>query len=198
VLAAHQRDRVLAAALEVFAGRGYRATTVDDLVAAAGIGVGSFYALFSGKEGCFLSLYDRVVADARGQVAAAVPPPGACSWAERALAGLRGLLDLVDAEPARARIVVVEAPTAGPAAERRYAETVAELTAHLRAGRGDARMSAAAAPEHFEDAAVAGLAWVLHRRLVGGEGPQVAGGRTVAADLLPPLGGFLVSPFERR
>jgi AcrR family transcriptional regulator len=58
VIAEHQRRRLLAAAAEVFADRGYTATTVEDLVAAAEIGVGSFYSLCSGKEECLLALYD--------------------------------------------------------------------------------------------------------------------------------------------
>ena len=62
--------------------------------------------------------------------------PSEAPWADRVLAGLGSLLELVAAEPDRARIVIVEAPTAGAGGrEARYAETVAELTAILREGR---------------------------------------------------------------
>ena len=61
--------------------------------------------------------------------------PSEAPWADRVMAGLGALLELVAAEPDRARIVIVEAPTAGAAGEARYAATVAELTAVLREGR---------------------------------------------------------------
>jgi len=74
VMKSHRRERVLDAATEVFAKRGYPATTVDRIVAAGKVGVGSFYAHFDGKEDCFLAVYDRIVADARERISAAIPP----------------------------------------------------------------------------------------------------------------------------
>jgi AcrR family transcriptional regulator len=185
VLAEHQRDRVLAAATEVFAGRGYQATTVDHIVSASRIGVGSFYALFEGKEDCFLRLYDRIVAEAGERIEAAAGPEE--PWADRVLAGLRVLLELVDAEPDRARIAIVETRTAGPAAEARYGETVARLIEILREGRS-VEAGGEQPPAAFEDAAVHGLAWVLHQRLAA-EDPAVAG------ELLPEMAEFLVAPY---
>jgi AcrR family transcriptional regulator len=185
VVEEHQRDRVLAAATGVFAGRGYQSTTVDHIVAAARVGVGTFYALFSSKEDCFLRLYDRIAAEARVRVVAASPSEAA--WADRVLAGLGSLLELVAAEPDRARIVIVEAPTAGAEAEARYAATIAELTAVVREGRA-VSPGAETPPASFEDAAVAGLAWILQQRL--------AERRPVAArQLLPELAGFVVEPY---
>jgi AcrR family transcriptional regulator len=87
----HQRQRTLTAAAAAFAERGYNETTVDDIVAAARIGIGSFYALFSGKEECVLALHDRVVSDARERATAALPDDG--TWSERFRAGLRALLE---------------------------------------------------------------------------------------------------------
>jgi AcrR family transcriptional regulator len=185
VVEKHQRDRVLAAATGVFAGRGYQSTTVDHIVGAARVGVGTFYALFSSKEDCFLCLYDRIAAEARERVVAAAPIEA--PWADRVLAGLGELLELVAAEPDRARIVIVEAPTAGAAAEARYAGTVARLTAILREGRA-VGPSGEGPPASFEDAAVAGLAWILQQRL--------AERRPVAVEeLLPEIAGFVVEPY---
>ena len=186
VVEAHQRDRVLAAAVAVFAGRGYQSTTVDHLVEAAQIGVGSFYSLFDGKEDCFLRLYDRIVAEARERIAAAGPD---VPWADRVRAGLRELLLMVAAEPDRARIVLIEANTAGAAGARRYAATVAELTAVIREGRPAEGRGEEVPPPSFEDAAVAGLAWVLHQRLAAGE-------PVVVAELLPEMEGLVIAPYE--
>lgn len=163
----HQRQRTLSAAVGVFAERGYRSTTVDDLVDSAQIGVGSFYSLFGGKEDCFLRLYDGIVAEARERIVAAAGE--GAPWDARVRAGLRELLSIAATEPDRARIVIVEANTAGPVAQRRYAETTAELTAAVRDGRSGEGHGGDRPPRSFEDAAVAGLAWVLHQRLAAGE-----------------------------
>ena len=76
--------------------------------------------------------------------------------------------------------MIVEANTAGAAGERRYAATVAELAAALREGRLGEGAGDEAPPPSFEDAAVAGLAWVLHQRLAAGE-------PVVVEELLPEM-----------
>src|SRR3954462_2054898 len=70
-LAAHQRDAVLARGADVFAKRGYQETRGEDLFAAGKIGGGNFYALFEGKEDCFLAVFDRTVSKAREEIAVA-------------------------------------------------------------------------------------------------------------------------------
>jgi AcrR family transcriptional regulator len=166
VLEEHQRNRVLDAATHVFAERGYNSTTVDDLVAASRIGVGSFYALFAGKEDCFLILLDRVVEDARERVGSAAPE--GAPWAVRASAGLRELLEIVAEEADRARIVLVEAPTAGPAGEARYARVTEEVAAVLREGRS-ADSGGRGLPESFEEGTIGGFAWLFGELLSSGE-----------------------------
>jgi TetR/AcrR family transcriptional regulator, mexJK operon transcriptional repressor len=52
-----KRDALLATASLLFAERGYEATTADDIAAAAGVSVGTFYAYFRNKRQVFLSLY---------------------------------------------------------------------------------------------------------------------------------------------
>lgn len=185
VLEQHQRRRVLTAATEVFVRRGYQSTTVDQIVSAARIGVGSFYGLFEGKEDCFLCLYDLIVAEAEEAVGVAVTGEG--RWEDRVFEVLSALLELAAAEPARARVAIVEAPTAGPVAQARYAETVARLAAGLREGRSG-NAPGEGPPAGFEHAAVAGLAWTLHQRLAAGE-------PLVVAELLPEMVDFVVAPY---
>lgn len=55
------RTRLLDAAAAVFAKHGYRAATVEQIVAAAEFSKGTFYWNFSGKEDLFLSLLDERV-----------------------------------------------------------------------------------------------------------------------------------------
>lgn len=185
VLEEHQRDRVLDAAVGVFAARGYNSTTVDHLVAAARIGVGSFYALFSGKEDCFLTLFDRIVADARERIESAAP--AGAPWAARATTGLRVVLDLVAEEPQRARIVIVEAPSAGSAAEHRYGRLADELAAALREGRSaDPRGPELA--DSFEEGTVGGFASLFGQLLSAGEAVD-------PATLFPELESIGVDPY---
>jgi AcrR family transcriptional regulator len=162
----HQRERILEAAIEVFAKRGYQETTIDHIVSAAKVGVGTFYTLFHDKPGCFVQAYEKVVLEAREAIAAAVP--AGAEWPEQACAALRALLERIEAEPLRARIALVEVQTAGPQALNRYEETLDSATPLLARGR-EVSPVGAELPPHMEEAVVGGLAWLLQQRLVLGE-----------------------------
>src|SRR5262245_66510979 len=82
VLEDHQRRRVLDVAIDTFAKRGFQATTVDHIVAAAKVGVGTFYELFRNKQDCFMRGYERIVKSGREQITAAIPADG--TWGEQA------------------------------------------------------------------------------------------------------------------
>jgi AcrR family transcriptional regulator len=185
VMASHQRDRVLAAATEVFAKRGYRGTTIDHIVAAAKTGVGSFYELFENKEDCFLQAYDRIIAAARDRLIAAVP--AGASPAEQACVGLRVLLNLIAAEPLRARLVLVEAQAAGPRALARYEKSLDVAVPLLRSCRLESPVTDEL-PETLELAIVGGAAWLLNQRLVMGEVADIEA-------LFPELVDIVLAPY---
>lgn len=171
-LAEFQRDRIIGAATGVFAKRGYPATTVDNIVAAAKASVGNFYQHFDGKEDCFLGVFDRVVAESKERITEAIA--GREAWSERAYAGLGELLALYISNPLAARIVLIEAQTAGERATERYNGLIDAATAWLREGRA-AYPDAAALPETFEQAAVSGTAYFLHQRLLSAEKQSLRG-----------------------
>jgi AcrR family transcriptional regulator len=185
VLAEHQRERVLAAVVEVFAKRGYQGTTVDHIVSAAKIGVGSFYSLFDGKEDCFLAAYDRIVADGRERMIAALPPGG--TWPQRLVACLGALLAMIEAEPLTARIALVEVQTAGAKALLRHERNLDEAAELLRGGREHSPFSSEL-PARLEFATVGGLAWFLQQRIALGE----IGGVT---KLLPEVLEIVAEPY---
>lgn len=166
VVEEQQRVRILDAATEVFAKRGFQATTVDHLVSGANIGVGTFYGLFDGKEDCFLQAYDRVLAVGRERVREALPTTS--DWAEQACAALRTVLELIASEPLRARLILVEAQTAGHAALERYEQTIDRLVPELRGGRAASPLGAEL-PGSLEVATLGGLLWYLQQRVVLGE-----------------------------
>jgi AcrR family transcriptional regulator len=158
----HQREHILDAAIEVFAKRGYRATTVDHVVAAARIGVGTFYGLFGGKEECFLAAYERAVADF--QTAIAVEVPAGEPFSVQAASALHALLTQIAAEPLAARLVLVEVQTAGPGALAQYQETIDTFIPELARAREESPF-ADELPSRLEEAVIGGLLWYLQQRL---------------------------------
>jgi AcrR family transcriptional regulator len=181
----HQRERIIEAAIGVFAKRGFQGTTVDHIVAAGKVGVGTFYGLFEGKEDCFLQAYDRIVDSARERIVEA--GAGGDTWPERAAAGLRAVVELIAEEPLRARVALVEAQTAGPVAFERYEATVDSVIPFLEAAR-TASPIGAELPGTIEEATLGGVVWLLHQTLVN-EGPEAI------EPLYPELLDIVVAPF---
>jgi AcrR family transcriptional regulator len=187
-LVVHQRDRVLSKAIPFFARRGYQGSSVDDLLAAAKVGVGNFYSLFTGKEDCFLACFDRVVEEVRRQVADATAP--AEDWDARAYRGLGAVIGYLSEEPLSARIVLVEAQCAGAEATSRYSGLLDEAITWLSAGRRD-HPGAKRLPVTFEQAAISGLAFYLQRCLLEIEPAS-------PAELTAETAGLLLEPIIGR
>ncbi|MFI9821379.1 TetR family transcriptional regulator [Streptomyces sp. NPDC052013] len=64
------RDALIAAAFELFLERGYEQTTVDDIVALAGVGRRSFFRYFPSKEDVVFPDHERCLADMTAFLAA--------------------------------------------------------------------------------------------------------------------------------
>ena len=60
-VAESQRERLLAGLAHVVAERGYRQTTVTEIVKAAAVSSKAFYQHFASKEDCFLAAFDAVL-----------------------------------------------------------------------------------------------------------------------------------------
>ena len=128
-----QLRRILDAAIQVFAKRGYQASTVDNIVATAELGVGSFYAHFDGKEACLDRVCERISGEAHAALTASLGEDG--SWVQRLCDGLRGMLRFAAENPLSARVVLLEAQTGGPEAVARHSAMIDEIAAFLRKGR---------------------------------------------------------------
>jgi AcrR family transcriptional regulator len=129
--AAH-RDRLTHAVIGVVAGRGYAATTVADIVAAARVSRAAFYAQFGSKEECFLDACFQglgLMARAVGEVQSQAPaePPEAVLRAT-----IAGFVRFVVDEPAFARCFLLEMPLAGDEALRRYLAVIDMLADNTR------------------------------------------------------------------
>jgi AcrR family transcriptional regulator len=166
VVAAHQRERLFTATVDLVAKRGYRNTSVDHIVKSARVGYVAFYDLYDGKEDCFLAAFDRIVAETSEALAAAVEAE--TEWPRQVAAGLACLLDLVVADPKRARIALVEVQAAGPLAYARYEEAIDRAAPKLREGRAF-NPDTEGLSDTLEEAVLGGIVWIVHQRLVKGE-----------------------------
>ena len=141
VLKESVRDRLIGAAVEVFAGRGYEGAGMGEIAAAAGVSTGNVYRYFPGKR----ELFDAVV-----------PPAFVRRFRQllrlrvRALEGVRDVRDLPADAPYhlaseellrfcidhRLRVIVLLARSAGSRYERFAEHTVEDLVrlavAHFR------------------------------------------------------------------
>jgi AcrR family transcriptional regulator len=86
------RGQLLEGAAKVFANRGYRGATVDEIVAAAELSKGTFYWHFASKEELFLALLEeRIDAPARALMAVTRTAPAEASTAPVVSRGLATL-----------------------------------------------------------------------------------------------------------
>ena len=186
-LPAPQRERILDAAERLIAERGCAGTSIEAIVKAAGVSSVTFYEFFDGKEACFVAAFDRAVEATAAELRQAAP--GELSWPEQISTGLRALLALVAAEPARARMCLVEAQTGGPALSARFEAALDRVAARLREGRA-LDTAAPALPATLEEATAGGLAWLLRERLErgGDEGVEALYPKLVDIALSPYLG----------
>src|SRR5258705_10518513 len=107
------RDKILQAALEVFAQKGYHRALVDDIVRVSRTSKGAVYHHFPNKEALFLALVDEFAGRLAGSVAAAIGgAEGALGKVEAALAAGR---ETFARHRERARSLLLEAVTLGPA-----------------------------------------------------------------------------------
>jgi AcrR family transcriptional regulator len=184
-IARHQRARIVAALAEETTERGYRAVTVADIVRRAGIARNTFYDNFSSKEDCFLATQDYAVEESLKRVVEAAAE--AEGWEARLAAGLGAFLGYVAGEPALARTCIVEALSAGEAAQERYEQSMQAFVPLLRIGREDSPHGDDL-PETLEETIVGGIFWVIYQRIVLGETDQIEA-------LLPDLVDFALTPY---
>jgi AcrR family transcriptional regulator len=184
---ANQRNRLMAAALDVYSGRGYAAGSIADLIKAAGVSRNTFYAHFADKEACFLATYDVVVEWLTTQ--ALDTAREADGWAPRVIAVTASLTQVLAADPRLARLCAVEVFQAGAPAARRHAALIERLTGALRAGR-TAGPHGSELPVLLDAVLIGGVISLLARWANAGGGERLAdlGGEISEVLLAPYLG----------
>jgi AcrR family transcriptional regulator len=139
------RSRLIAALAEAIAHRGFRETTVADIVAGAHTSRRTFYEHFADRGDCFLALFEQETQHRLELIAAAVDPDRSLeAQVERAI---DAYIDGVQAEPALQQSFARELPglaEAGSAAVHavtdRYAALLVALVETARARRPEERL----------------------------------------------------------
>lgn len=168
---------------ELTAEKGYEATKIADIVRRAKVARKTLYENFEGKEEVFLTAFDTAVAEAIRRIEAS------CSeveggWAAQVEAGLASFLGYVAEEPALARMCLIEAFSATPAATSRYEEALqrfVELARRILPR--DERL-----PETIEETLIGGVVWIVYQQIRRNEAELVEG-------LLPELSEFMLAPY---
>ncbi len=181
-IAGHKRRRIMDAIAELTAERGYDATKIGDIVRTAGVARKTLYDNFEGKEEVFLTAFDAAVEETVRRIDEACAKVDA--WDERLEAGLAAFLGYVAERPALARMCMIEALSATPAANQRYEDAVKRFVGMTeRTVPSDDRL-----PETIGETLVGGVAWIVYQKIRRNETEQ-------APDLLPELTEFMAAPF---
>ncbi len=173
-----QRRRILRAIAELVAKRGYADVTVELIVKRARVSYKTFYKHFSGKEECFLELFDSAVGGTERAIRERLDEAGG-SWPEQVVLALGLWIERIAAEPLVARAVIVEAPTVGPGMVERYERATKAFASLFREGRA-LNPRGAELPETVEDTLSGSVFWSAYQRLIVGEADRLP-------DLLPEL-----------
>jgi AcrR family transcriptional regulator len=127
-----RRQQILEAMVRVVGRKGYKATSVADVIAEADVSRTTFYKHFEDKHECFLAAYDMVVDRVLSEVIAncnAQQP-----WLERVRVGLATVVELFALDPELARTAIVEVAAAGADARRLHWNAITRFTEFLEDG----------------------------------------------------------------
>ena len=178
-----RRDLLLAAMIHVVGAKGYKATSVADVIEEAGVARATFYKYFEDKHECFLAAYDQVVEQVMAQVTADCDPGR--PWLQRVETGLANLVQFLALDPELARMAVIEVAAAGGDARRRHWDAVANFTRYLEDGRSPTDKDLPESTSLMSAGAVAGL---IFDELLAGRAEQLP-------EMLPDLLFAMLVPY---
>ena len=181
-VAGHKRRRMMDAIAELTAEQGYEATKIADIVRRAAVARKTLYDNFDGKEDLFLSAVGTTLNEMRVLVEEACERTSL--FEEQIVAGLEALLDFIAERPTASRMCMVEAISATPSSARLYDAGMRDFVELLRRSAPDD----ADLPDTIEESLAGGVAWILQQQIRRGEAES-------AADLLPELSQFVLSPY---
>ena len=131
-VAGEHYNRIVRATARTMRAKGYAATTIADIVAAAGVSRGVFYGQFQNKQEVFLAA--QTVTLQKGLTTASTAFFTGRTWPEQVWRGLDALLSYLAGLPDLAHLMLIEPYAAGPAALDRVIDTMRTLSLFLEQG----------------------------------------------------------------
>jgi AcrR family transcriptional regulator len=193
---ASRRTAILAAAKEVFAERGYHATTIADIARCAGLSYGSIYWYYESKEVLFHELMSSEAAALRIAVDTAVRSASLNEGPEAPFkAAVRATLEFYEADKALVRLLFRDAFALGTAFERHlhaiHASFVDDTELLVKAAQAEG-VFAERPPRTAAFAITALVGQLAHRRLTTDDGQTADMAAEALVDLL--LNGLVARP----
>jgi AcrR family transcriptional regulator len=179
-----RRKSILEAMVRVVGRKGYKETSVADVIVEADVSRTTFYKHFEDKHECFLAAYDTVVERVVGEVIAKCD--GKRDWLERVRIGLGTIIEMFALDPALARTAIVEVSAAGADARQRHWNAIVRFTEFLAEGEelaGDREL-----PENIALMAAGAVSGLIFDELLTGRAERLP-------QLLPDLLFALLVPY---
>jgi AcrR family transcriptional regulator len=183
----NQRQRIAAGMIQAIAKDGYVATSVAQVIAAAGVSRRTFYDYYRDKDDAFFDVY-RQVTDFLGTAMVEAGASRRGGWGARVKAELAALLDCFGESPNLVRFCLVAPPAAGGDVAVAHRQFLEQLLKIFRDGRPK---SAKRPPPASEYGAVGGLAALI-------VAANEDGGREAVEQLLPELTELILTPYLGR
>jgi AcrR family transcriptional regulator/DNA-binding MarR family transcriptional regulator len=181
-----QRGRLLSATFTVVGEVGYEGLSARRVSERAGVSTRTFYECFSDREDCFLAAFNHAVDGLELEMRAGWESQ--LGWTARVRGALAALLVVLDREPGVARLVFVEALSAGPRMLARRAGVLESLAVVVDRGRANAQ-APALLPGLVAEGVVGATFGVIHARLL-----KLRPARLI--DLLGELMAMIVLPYR--
>jgi AcrR family transcriptional regulator len=179
-----ERDRIVAALIEIAAERGYGETTIESILERAGLDRPAFDRHFRGKYDCFLSAWQELNEECLATMVHAYESRQ--EWPDRLRAVAHQVIEGLSRDPCRASFGV-EVLAAGDAARARRDMTMRVIASLIDAGRQE--MDDPEAVPHTTAEALAGSAYgQIYSRVVRGDVDELP-------DLVPQLMSAAVMPY---
>jgi len=128
-----QRARMLDAIGHVVAAKGFKAATVADVIALAGVSRRTFYEQFVDMEACFLAAYERGMQNLFAAIREALRSHAAAGWRERVRLSVDAYLQALAATPELSWTFSIESLGAGNQALQQRGWVLEQWVAQWRA-----------------------------------------------------------------
>jgi AcrR family transcriptional regulator len=161
----NQRERLFAAMVATVAAKGYEATTIADLVKLSGVSRSAFYRHYDDKQACFLAAVKAMVEPVLQRIGGDEDAP---AGVERARLALVSLIELIVAQPAAAKMCIVEVYAAGAEGAALMDRSLDQATA-LAARLLEQVPERKGLPIELVRALVGGIQKTIHKRLYRGQ-----------------------------